>query len=84
MSRSALAARFKRLVGVAPLGYLQIWRMRLAQQALRDESAPVSSIAYRLGYASESAFSASFKQHTGMAPGQFGRLARRPAAAHAA
>ncbi|WP_296950801.1 AraC family transcriptional regulator [uncultured Massilia sp.] len=75
MSRSALALRFKTLVGKAPLQYLQHWRMRLAQQALRQGSEPVATLAWRLGYASESAFSASFKQHTGMAPGQFRRAA---------
>lgn len=75
MSRSALALRFKTLVGKAPLQYLQQWRMRLAQQALRQGSEPVATLAWRLGYASESAFSASFKQHTGMAPGQFRRAA---------
>lgn len=73
MSRSALALRFKAMVGKAPLQYLQHWRMRLARQALRQGGEPVATLAWRLGYASESAFSASFKQHTGMAPGQFRR-----------
>jgi AraC-like DNA-binding protein len=76
MSRSALAARFNRFVGMGPLRYLQRWRMQLAQQALRNEDTPVATLAYRLGYASESAFSATFRQYTGMAPGQFQRRAR--------
>ncbi|MFK3739087.1 AraC family transcriptional regulator [Massilia sp. TN1-12] len=71
MSRSALALRFKALVGSAPLHYLQQWRMRLARQALVQGSEPVATLAYRLGYASESAFSAAFKKSTGLAPGQF-------------
>jgi AraC-like DNA-binding protein len=75
MSRSALALRFKTLAGVAPLRYLQGWRMRLAQQALEQGGEPVATLAYRLGYASESAFSASFKRHTGLAPGQFRQAA---------
>lgn len=71
MSRSALALRFKALVGSAPLHYLQQWRMRLARQALVQGSEPVATLAYRLGYASESAFSAAFKKSAGLAPGQF-------------
>lgn len=71
MSRSALALRFRQLVGMAPLQYLQAWRMRLARQALRDEETPVATIAWRLGYASESAFSAAFKRSSGCAPGQY-------------
>ncbi|WP_026354980.1 AraC family transcriptional regulator [Massilia niastensis] len=71
MSRSALALRFRQLVGSTPLHYLQQWRMRLARQALLEEGLPVATLAYRLGYASESAFSAAFRRSTGCAPGQF-------------
>lgn len=71
MSRSALALRFRQLVGMAPLQYLQAWRMRLARQALHSEDTPVATLAWRLGYASESAFSAAFKRASGDAPGQY-------------
>ncbi|WP_179119270.1 AraC family transcriptional regulator [Massilia sp. KIM] len=71
MSRSALALRFRRLVGCAPLHYLQQWRMRLARQILLSEELPVSTLAWRLGYASESAFSAAFRKATGHAPGGY-------------
>lgn len=71
MSRSALALRFRRLVGCAPLQYLQQWRMRLARRALLSEELPVSTLAWRLGYASESAFSAAFRKTTGHAPGAY-------------
>ena len=71
MSRSALALRFRQLVGMAPLQYLQAWRMRLARKSLQEEDTPVATIAWRLGYASESAFSAAFKRSSGCAPGQY-------------
>lgn len=71
MSRSALALRFRQLVGCAPLQYLQQWRMRLARRALLSEELPVSTLAWRLGYASESAFSAAFRKTTGHAPGGY-------------
>lgn len=81
MSRSALALRFRQLVGMAPLQYLQAWRMRLARQALRDEDTPVATIAWRLGYASESAFSAAFKRGSGCAPGVYRQKKRADDAA---
>ena len=81
MSRSALALRFRQLVGMAPLQYLQAWRMRLARQALRAEDTPVATIAWRLGYASESAFSAAFKRSSGCAPGQYRQTKRAAEAA---
>ncbi|MDB5566343.1 MAG: transcriptional regulator, AraC family [Tardiphaga sp.] len=71
MSRTSFALRFKTVVGVAPLAYLLGWRMRLAERALRDSDAPLSSVALSLGYTSESAFSNAFKRTTGSAPKRF-------------
>lgn len=68
MSRSQFALRFKAAAGVAPLTYLQQWRMRLAEQGLREGSASVSELGRTLGYASESAFSNAFKRRMGMSP----------------
>lgn len=71
MSRSVFAARFKAVVGVAPLSYLSAWRMRLAEQALQKGNEPVSRIADTLGYTSVSAFSNAFKRVNGRAPKRF-------------
>ena len=69
MSRTTFAERFRTVAGVAPLAYLTQWRMRLAEQALRDDArTPVASIAGSVGYTSESAFSNAFKRATGKSP----------------
>ena len=68
MSRSSFALRFRTLVGTSPLDYLLRWRMRLAGQVLRESSRTISSLAFEYGYASESAFSASFKRALGCSP----------------
>lgn len=69
MSRTTFAERFRTVAGVAPLAYLTQWRMRLAEQALRDEvGKSVASIARSIGYTSESAFSNAFKRETGKSP----------------
>jgi AraC-like DNA-binding protein len=68
MSRTTFATRFRAAAGVPPLAYLTEWRMRLARRALREGSTPVSTLAYALGYTSESAFSHAFKRTTGVAP----------------
>lgn len=73
-SRSVLALRFKEMVGQAPLQYLLQWRMRLAQHALATEGCAVATLAWRLGYESESAFSAAFKRWSGTAPGRYRAL----------
>ena len=68
MSRTAFAVHFKATAGIAPLAYLIKWRMRLAEQALREEDISVGSLASRLGYSSESSFSNAFKRTTGKSP----------------
>ncbi len=68
MSRTSFALHFKAVAGVAPLACLTQWRMRLAERALREDNIAVSSIARRLGYTSDSAFSNAFKRITGSAP----------------
>jgi AraC-like DNA-binding protein len=76
MSRTTFALHFKAVAGVAPLTYLTEWRMRLAEQALREDSVPVAVLARSLGYTSESAFSNAFKRVTGNAPMRYRTAAR--------
>lgn len=69
MSRSAFAARFREVVGRGPIEYLTGWRMRVATDLLAEEQLTVASVAERLGYASEAAFSRAYRRHTGTPPG---------------
>jgi AraC-like DNA-binding protein len=71
LSRSAFARQFTELVGLAPLAYLNDWRMALARERLRDTEARLAAIATSLGYASEFSFAAAFKRHHGVAPGRW-------------
>lgn len=71
MSRTNFAVRFKAAAGVGPVTYLSNWRMRIAQQRLRDTSVPVATLALSLGYTSESAFSNAFKRSVGMSPARY-------------
>ena len=73
MSRAAFAKRFSALVGVAPLAYLIRWRMDLAARLLQDTTEGVGTIAERVGYASETSFSKTFRRYRGQPPGRFRR-----------
>jgi AraC-like DNA-binding protein len=75
LSRSAFAAKFMTVVGRPPLQYLTDCRMRKARDLLRQEHVAIKSVASRVGYATESAFSNAFKRHTGTAPGAFRKAA---------
>lgn len=74
MSRSSFAARFRVLVGAAPMEYLTRWRMAVAGDRLRTTDELVSVVALALGYESEAAFSTAFKRVVGSAPRQYARL----------
>ncbi len=77
MSRSPFAARFRTLVGLAPLTYLGRWRMCLAASLLRDDRMTIGAVTERIGYESEAAFSKAFKRHFGMPPRMYrGRPSR--------
>lgn len=68
MSRSAFAKKFKDLMGLSPLAYVQRWRMHNAYRWLRDEKITITNAALRTGYATEAAFSKAFKREIGKSP----------------
>jgi AraC-like DNA-binding protein len=69
VSRSILAERFTRVLGVAPMRYLAQWRLQLAADLLRDQAQlGMAAIAGRVGYESEATFSRAFKRHVGVSP----------------
>ncbi len=73
LSRSALADRFIRLIGVPPMHYLANWRMQVATQKLRNTNASLAQIAAIVGYESEAAFSRAFKKAFSVAPATWRR-----------
>ncbi|OZM75811.1 AraC family transcriptional regulator [Pseudonocardia sp. MH-G8] len=73
VSRSVLAERFVRRVGLTPIEYLLSWRMAMAKSALRQGDQPIAEIARKVGYGSTSAFSTAFSRVTGSAPGRYAR-----------
>jgi AraC family transcriptional regulator, alkane utilization regulator len=78
MSRSALAQRFTRLIGEAPIRYLANWRMQLAKQMLRDGAGDsIQAVATRVGYESEPAFNRAFKRATGSPPAAWRKHGRK-------
>ena len=69
VSRSVLADRFVRSLGVSPMRYLTQWRLQLAANLLRDQpQLGMAAIAERVGYEAEAAFSRAFKRHLGVSP----------------
>jgi transcriptional regulator GlxA family with amidase domain len=77
MSRTAFATRFALLLGESPMKYLTRFRLAQAIDHLRGGRMSLASIAERVGYSSDVAFSKAFKRHLGIGPGAFRRGAAR-------
>jgi AraC-like DNA-binding protein len=68
VSRSSLDGRFRDVLGLSPIRYVNEWRMRIAQDLLATTEVTVAAIARRVGYDSEEAFSRAFKRAHGQSP----------------
>jgi len=71
MSRSAFVSKFGKLVDRTPLEYLTGLRMRKAEELLTEGRLSTASIAEKVGYQSEPAFSKAFKKLVGIGPGAY-------------
>ena len=71
LSRTAFAQSFKRVVGETPMAYLTRWRMTLATHKLREKGQTLGTVAFDIGYESQSAFCAAFRRFFGTSPKRF-------------
>jgi AraC-like DNA-binding protein len=77
VSRSLLDERFREVLGRSPIRYLTEWRMHLAEQVLATTDTSIATIARRVGYDSEEAFSRAFKRARGLSPSHWRARFRR-------
>lgn len=75
-SRTVMAERFVKLVGMPPMHYLARWRMQVASEMLNRGNSNMATIAAAIGYESEAAFSRAFKKMTGVTPSAWRQRAR--------
>jgi AraC-like DNA-binding protein len=72
-SRSVLAERFQKRMGVSPIQYLTHWRMVMAASLLRRSSAQLTHIAQDVGYNADTAFIRAFRRQYGQSPAAWRR-----------
>lgn len=78
ISRSVFAGRFQSTIGIPPLRYAAELRMRLASQWLTRDRMAIDTVAHRLGYTSQAAFSRAFKRVIGHTPGASRQASLQP------
>lgn len=74
LSPTSLKAGFRRMYGQPIHRWLTQQRMECACKLMRSSDLPILKIAQAVGYDSTSQFSAAFKQHCGMTPGQYKKM----------
>lgn len=73
LSSARLHARFVAECGQTPMDYIRSRRLHKAVGLLRDSTLPIGEIAVRVGYSSQSAFSAAVLREFGASPGALRR-----------
>ena len=71
LSREKLSGIFQKQFKQSPQQYKTQFRMRTAEQLLRQTDQPVKEIAFQLGYHSLSRFATAFRQHHGCSPREY-------------
>lgn len=74
MSSSHFSRVFKQQTGFSPYDYILISRLNRAKYLLQVTDMTVSSIAYEIGFNSESNFIFFFTENEGISPGKFRKL----------
>lgn len=71
LSRTIFFERFTVTTKATPNQYLQLLRIKRAQQLLRDGKLSLADIAFACGYTDQSHLARFFKRFVGVAPGQY-------------
>jgi AraC-like DNA-binding protein len=77
LSERSFHRRFRQVVGLPPLQYLQKLRIEMAQDLLQNSNLSVEEISQQCGYSDTSYFCRLFKQHSATSPMEFRRSVRR-------
>jgi AraC-like DNA-binding protein len=70
-SRTVFAERFKDVVGLAPMQYVNQWRIARAEELLAHPGTSIDAVRRRLGFGSSFAFARAFRARRGMSPREF-------------
>jgi AraC-like DNA-binding protein len=74
MSTSSLYRLFKNEMGISPIEFIIIERIKLAKQYLTDKNIYIKNVSYETGFENSNYFIRVFKRHEGITPKQYQQL----------
>ena len=74
LSMTSLYRLFKKEIGISPVEYIILERIKLAKQLLQDQSMYVKNVSYESGFEDANYFIRAFKMHEGITPKQYQQL----------
>lgn len=77
LNRTYASYMFKKHMNVNFMDYLEMVRINKAKELLLESNLPITEIAVKVGYASQSYFTKVFKRNTGLSPNIFRSLAKK-------
>jgi signal transduction histidine kinase/DNA-binding response OmpR family regulator len=77
MSRYTLIRKMKRIIDQSPNNFIQKVRLEKAKEMLKNKVASISEIAYKVGFASTTYFTYSFKKEFNVTPKEFQKKENR-------
>jgi signal transduction histidine kinase/ligand-binding sensor domain-containing protein/AraC-like DNA-binding protein len=78
LSRRHLYRKLEALTNLAPAEFIQYIRLQRAHELLRKNAGSIAEVAYQVGFASPSHFSARFHERFGMTPSEFAGRSSTP------
>ena len=65
---------FKDIMGISPIKYVQLFKIKKAKEMLISDYSSIGNIALMLGFSNIYDFSRTFKTHTGISPKKYVKL----------
>lgn len=77
LSMASLYRLFKRELGISPLEYIVLERIKLAKKLLKDRRIYVKNVSFEVGFDDCNYFIRAFKHHEGITPKQYQQLTNK-------
>jgi AraC-like DNA-binding protein len=74
LSITSLYRLFKRELGISPLEYIVLERIKMAKKLLKDRRIYVKNVSFEVGFDDCNYFIRAFKHHEGITPKQYQQL----------